>query len=375
MAKTAVNLSQLLAIKPEHVVPAPGNIVDLAYERAYEGGEMPIRVRVTTDVAGIATFTVTADAEEVAYSLEAARKALARSTGNDPDQPGGIERARAAMGAQAFEGNVVYLVKQRLLCLAYMRTGILPFLAPEYPPSEAPAEGRELAFTARVRLRPRGRVEDFSPVSVPFPAKREVTDKEIDEFIGQMLGGAFNLAAIPDEAKAGMERLRGQAREACEKRRDGEWWGDVMEAVADDFARTRLTAQPGVRYVTQLAELMANQLAEQLERSGTKWSDFTARPDFDMDAFKDAMMENAELSLSRGLALDAVAAHAGIRLTQDDVLETLSAVARGTESVAAQAIIDNGQLPQVIEVALRAKASNWLAENAVDTRETEDGAE
>ena len=42
-------------------------------------------------------------------------------------------------------------------------------------------------------------------------------------------------------------------------------------------------------------------------------------------------------------------------------------MAPGTESIAAQAMIDNGQLPQLVEVALRAKASDWLAKNAVDT--------
>ena len=29
-------------------------------------------------------------------------------------------------------------------------------------------------------------------------------------------------------------------------------------------------------------------------------------------------------------------------------------------------MIDNGQLPQVIEIALRAKAANWLAKHAQD---------
>ncbi len=368
MSETNVSLSQLLAVKPEHEVPGPGDIVDVTYGKRYEGGELPLSVHVVTDVAGIATFTVTADAEEVAYSMQAARKALVRASGNDPDKPDALGAARLAMGPQAFADNVVYLTKQRLMCLAYMRTGILPFLSAAYPPCDAPIEGKDFTFVARFRLRPRGKVEDFSPVRLAFPAKREVTDKDLDDFVGQMMGGAISMDSVPEEAKAGMARLRDQAREECENKRDNEWWGKLMDAVAEEFATTRLVDEPGVRYVTQLAELMANKFAENVERQGRTWDDFMAEPGFDMEEFKAAMMREAQASLRRGLALDAVVAHEGIALTEAEVLESLGGVARGAQAIAAQAMIDNGQLPQVIEIALRTKASNWLAEHAQDTQ-------
>lgn len=363
MTATAVTLSQLLAIKPEHEVPSPGDIVEYAYDK----GEMPVTVTVTTDVVGIATFMVTADADETQYSLEAARKALVRATGNDPDKPSSLGRARATFGEQAFDQNVVYLAKQRLLCLAYMRTGILPFLVPDFPHNEVPVEGQDFTFMAHVRLRPRGTVEDFSPVHFAFPAKPEVTDKDLDDFVGQMMGGLINMDAVPEEARPGMERLRGQAREACEKKRDAEWWGALMDAAGEEFSNARLTSAPGERYIVPLAELMANQLAAQIERTGRNWDEFTSDSEFNMDEFKQNMMANAELSLRRGMALDCVVAHEGMTLSEEDVLALLGPVAPGTESIAAQAMIDNGQLPQLVEVALRAKASDWLAKNAVDT--------
>ena len=363
MIATAVTLGQLLAIRPEHEVPNPGDIVEYAYEK----GDMPVTVTLTTDVAGIATFMVTADAAEMEYSLEAARKALVRSTGNDPEKPASLDRARATFGAQAFDQNVIYLAKQRLLCLAYMRTGILPFLLPDFPHNEVHTEGKDFTFLARVRLRPRGTVEDFSPIHFAFPAKPEVTDKDLDDFVGQMMGGLINMDAVPEEARPGMERLRGQAREACEKKRDAEWWGTLMDAAGEEFSNARLTCAPGERYIVQLAELMANQLAAQVERSGRTWDNFTNDPEFDMNEFKQSMMANAKLSLRRGMALDCVAAHEGMTLSEEDVLALLGPVAPGTEAIAAQAMIDNGQLPQLVEVALRAKASDWLAKNAVDT--------
>lgn len=363
MAASSVTLNQLLSIVPEHEVPAPGDIVDYSYA----AGVLPVSVHVKTDAAGVATFTVSASAEEAQYSMEAARKALVRTTGNDPDKPESLGRACAVFGAQAFGENVVYLVKQRLMCLAYMRTGILPFLTAEYSRAEVPVEGRDFTFTAYVRLRPRGTVKDFSPVELAFPAKPEVSEKDVDEFVGQMMGGAIRMDAVPEEAKAGMERLRGQAREACEKKRDNEWWEALMEAAAQKFTDTRLVGEPGVRYVLQLAELMANQFAENVERQGRKWEDFTKEPGFDMEEFKSSMMDAAKVSLRRGLALDCVVAHESMKLQAEDVLACLGPVARGTEAIAAQAMIDNGQLPQLIEVALRAKASDWLAQQAVDT--------
>lgn len=363
MTATAVTLGKLLAIRPEHEAPNPGDIVEYAYEK----GDMPVTVTLTTDVAGIATFMVTADAAETQYSLEAARKALVRATGNDPDKPSSLGRARATFGEQAFDQNVVYLAKQRLLCLAYMRTGILPFLVPDFPHNEVPVEGQDFTFMAHVRLRPRGTVEDFSPVHFAFPAKPEVTDKDLDAFVGQMMGGLINMDAVPEEARPGMERLRGQAREACEKKRDNEWWGTLMDAAGEEFSNARLTSAPGERYIAPLAELMANQLAAQIERTGRNWDEFTSDPEFNMDEFKQNMMANAELSLRRGMALDCVAAHECMTLSEEDVLALLGPVAPGAEAIAAQAMIDNGQLPQLVEVALRAKASDWLAKNAVDT--------
>ncbi len=364
-ATSPVTLGQLLAIRPEHEPPAPGDIVDYVYEKAYEGGRLPIRVRLTTDVAGIATFTVTAEAQEVRCSLEAARKALARSTGNDPDTPEGIGKARNALGTQEFASNAVYLAKRRLMCLAYMRTGVLPFLAADHPACPAPIEGQDFTFTARVRLRPRGEVSDFSPVRLELPAKPEVDEAQVEAFMGQMMGGTIDMASVPDEARAAMDRLRAQAREACEGQHDVAWRQAFAQKVCEEFAHTRLVDEPGVRYVTQLAELMANQFAEQLEASGRSWDEFTRDPDFDMDQFKERMMQAASESLRQGLALDCVVEHAHLTLTQDDVLASLGGVAPGTQAVAAQAMIDNGQLPQVVEVTLRAKAADWLAERAV----------
>ena len=362
MTETSVTLSKLLAVKPEHPVPGPGDVV--AYD--YPKGDLPVSVSVSTDAAGRATFTVTADAAETQYSMEAARRALIRSTGNDPDNPESLARARQSFGPMAFADNVIFLTKQRLLSIAFMRTGILPFLTPKFPKGDGPHENKDFTFTALVQLRPRGEVSGFEPVEMPFPPKQEVTDEKVDEFINQMMGGMLSMANVPEEAKAGMGRLRDQAREACERQRDNEHWGEVMEAVAAEFTK-RLLAKPGERYVLQLAEMMANQLAEQVERSGTRWADFIKDPEFSMDDFKANMMATAEMSLARGRALDALAAHEGVTLTEADVIECLGAVARGHEAEAARAMIDNGQLPQVVEVALRAKSTDLIARKAVDT--------
>ena len=111
---------------------------------------------------------------------------------------------------------------------------------------------------------------------------------------------------------------------------------------------------------------MANQFAASVEASGTPWDSYTADPSYNEEAFKASMTAQALQALRRGMVLDAVTAHEGIRLTLDDVLAALGSVARGRETVAAQAMLDNGQLPQLCEVALRAKAGEWVARHAED---------
>ena len=98
---------------------------------------------------------------------------------------------------------------------------------------------------------------------------------------------------------------------------------------------------------------MANRFAANVEAGGTTWQAYTADPSFDMERFKAQMTASALTALRRGLALDALAEHLGIEVTEADILAAVLPMSGpGQQQVAAQAMFDSGQLPQLCEVAL-----------------------
>lgn len=354
-------LASLIASVPEHPVPAPGQVARLDYPARFGG----VAVQVETAANGTAHLTVTASSEEAVRSVEAARNALVRSLGEDPADAQGLERARARVGMVAFAEEVNQLARQRLFALAVMRTGILPFLAPRYLDRSVPRPGESYRFEVEVLLRPQAELESYDAVALPFPERAPITDDDIERAMGALLGGPIRMASVPDEARASFGRLREEARQQLEAQQDAAHTEALIDRATDALI-ARLEAEPPQAYVELLRNQMANQFAASVEASGTSWDAYTADPTYSEEAFRERMTQEALQSLRRGMVLDAVAAHEGITLTLDDVLAALGPVARGQETTAAQAMLDSGRLPQLCEVARRAKAGEWIARHAVD---------
>jgi len=361
MAETSVSVLQMITFKPEHPLPAPGDVVHLEYPA--ESG--PVGVTVDTAEDGFATFTVTAPAQEATYSIEAARRALVRSLGLPVEDPESLGKAREKIGAMAFADNVSALTSQRLFSLAVLRTRILPFLAPQYVRGEAPRPDHDYTFQVRCRLRPRGTLSSYDPVELEFPPADPVAEEEIDQRLGSLMGN-IQWSAVPEEARPALEKLRGKIREQLEAEHEAMKVNKVAGLCGEELAK-RIEGELPAGYVELLRDEMAAQLAGQVEAQGMKWQEFIAQPDFDMDEFKATMTYNAEMSLRCGLAIDALAEHVGIELDLEDVYAMLGPMARGNEAEAAAAMLDSGRMAQLLEVALRAKTADWAARHAVDT--------
>lgn len=359
--RIAATLHDLISLAPEHKVPYAGDVVRLDYDPA----RGPVGVRVESDALGFAVFTVTVPEDEAMRSMDLARRALVRSTGNDPDDPQSVSRARGRMGAMAFADGVNRFARQRMFSLAVMRTRILPFLAPQYLSADGPRPGHDYTFQVRVRLRPRARLTSYGPVEVVFPARPEVGEHDVDVRLSAMMGGDVRWDQVPDDARPAFDGLRARAREQLEAERETAWRGMLADACSDVLA-DRLAAAPDRRYVELLRDEMANRFAAGVEADGTPWDRYIAAPDFDMEGFRASMTRNAEEALRRGLALDAMADHENIQLDEDDVLAAVALVSQGRDREAAQAMLDGGQLPQLCEVARRAKTSEWVASRAVE---------
>jgi hypothetical protein len=369
--RASITLDQILSHTPEHPVPAAGDAVELDYA-ALPGS---VAVQVVTGENGFGLMTVTVGSDVYDYSVGVSRRALVRMAGFDAEKPDGLAQATEKLGAETFAHNLDVLVYQRLVALAELRTGILPFGAMHRASAFEPVDdGAAYRFRSRFALRPKGELSSYDPVEVAFPAKPEASEEQIDAILARAMGGQLSWDMVPEEARPGLERLRGMAREQADRENEMLWRNQVADVCAAALS-TRLVEPVPERFVNALREDIANAFAANVEKSGTTWKDYTAQPEFDMEEFKAQMTQNARDSLAQGLALDLVAAHEGIRLDADDVYASVAPMSQGHGAEAVQGLIENGQLPQVLEVALRAKTSGWVAEHAHDLNGTDIAAD
>lgn len=345
------DLADIVCRKPEHVPPRPGNIVDLSYPAA---GPLP-EVRLATDPVGNATMLVRTSVEEAKRLADAARNAIDRSVRQaKKDTPGRAELETAAAD----------LARRGLFAQAVLRTGVFPFLDPRFSETEGIAPEGTCEFCASFTLRPQAELSDYGPVRVDKQAEAPDDESRVDEYLTRLTGGAVRWQDVPDEAQESLERLRDRARRQMRVDDEAKHTAEFMRRCSNELAE-RLMRDAPTRYVELLRDELAARYAGAVEQSGQAWSDYTATPGFSLDAFKEQMTTEARASLHRGLALDAVARHFAIGLTEEDLLDCLAGVARGHELEAARALYDNGQIAQFVERALRAKTSDFVARRAI----------
>ncbi len=180
--KSALDRRAAKAARPEPRAPRAGDETELIYDP--KPGS--VGVRLATDAEGTARFTVTAPAADVAASMQAARTALVQNFGVDPRDVQAVEAVRSQLGAGTFDAFVTTFVQQHFFSEALLRTGVLPFLDPDLLTSDAPVEGQDYTFEVETLLRPSIELTSYDPVEVALPLKREVTSKDVTEYLANM---------------------------------------------------------------------------------------------------------------------------------------------------------------------------------------------
>ena len=354
------DLKRIVGTTPEHPVPHAGDVVDLTYPPLDSG----VGVWLTSDAHGNARMRVTAYAAVAASCMQTAQRALIRSTGTDPEEVDALDKARGVLGAMEFANNVNVLTKRAIATLAFLRTGVMPFLAPRYPASDGPLTGRPFVFDVEFLLEPSGTLADYSQLKVRIPELGRIDERRVNDLARQLAGGRDTLDDLPVEAA---DVLRAKAREGVVLELENDRRTRLMELCANEVA-SRLVSPPPQPYVELLRNELANRFAEGIVASGRSWEQHISSPEFNMEAFKAQMTAEATASLRRGMALDAVAEREGILIDEADLFDCLAAIAKGHELEAAQGMLESGQILQFLESARRSKTSDWLASHAVDTR-------
>jgi trigger factor len=137
----------------------------------------------------------------------------------------------------------------------------------------------------------------------------------------------------------------------------------VVEAIGEHLT---LEEVPDA-YSEQVFNELANQFLSQLQSQNMSLDMYLQSRGATPDDFVADLREQANERARQSLALDALAAHLGLEVTEEDVRAEFERANVPNVDAAINDFRNEGRLPAVRESILRTKAVNWLVENAVVT--------
>ncbi len=161
--------------------PQAGSVCELEYD-AKPGS---VACKLATDATGMAHFTVTAPADDVAQAIEQAQTGLAATFGA-PADPETLKVIREQMGQEAFDSFITTFVQRHFFAQALLRTGVLPFLEPDHLTATVPQAGQDYTFEMQSLLRPSYELSSYDPVRVKLPEKQQVSSKDVSAYLDNM---------------------------------------------------------------------------------------------------------------------------------------------------------------------------------------------
>jgi trigger factor len=148
-------------------------------------------------------LTVEVPPEEFAKDLDRAYRRLAQRIRVPGFRKGKVPRKiiDAQIGRDAVLEEFVHETVPSYYARAVRDNELAPISEPEVNVEQA-EEGHALVFTATLEVRPRLTLDDYSDVTVPMPST-DVTDQDVDEFIGRLRDRFAELEAVGHPARGG----------------------------------------------------------------------------------------------------------------------------------------------------------------------------
>lgn len=268
---------------------------------------------------------------------------------------------------------------------AISQKNIEPIMEPELKSLGELIPGTDFSFVAVVSPKPYFELSSYEPVTVKIP-KITVTEKEIDE---QILFLAQRHAKIVVEE--GSERLEEENR-VVPAITDA-WVKDNMPELENVDGLREMLREQGIEFKTKeqegmelfatasaLAErfegviadeiyefmrsdMLAN-IAEELRQNGTTLEQYVKNMGVEMQQFQMMLMMQVRETLRQSFALDALARHLKITITDEDISEALTRMTPGNEERALLEFEESGRMYMLREFATRTKANQWLVQTA-----------
>jgi trigger factor len=133
----------------------------------------------------------------------------------------------------------------------------------------------------------------------------------------------------------------------------------VVEAIGAHLALEEIPET----YVNQIYNEIANQFLSQLQSQNLSLTTYLQSRGATAEDFMADMRAQADERARQSLALDALAAHLGVEVSDDDVRTEFESAGVPDVKAAMKDFLNEGRMPAVRESIRRSKAAEWLVEN------------
>jgi trigger factor len=263
------------------------------------------------------------------------------------DAPEGAEATKDDFIEADIEGDVPFAGENRLLTLS---SGTVPEVI------EEKLVGAKVGDV--IDIEDYKADDDAEPVSIKITVKNirnKVVPELTDEFANTFFGFE-NVAALRDAVK---DEINGQKVQQLP---------DMKEARAVEALAQRLELETVPEdYEKQIFNEIGQNFIMDLQAQGMSVDEFLSRRHITMDALLNDMHEQAEEHARESLALDALAKHLAIEVTEEDVKKELGDAGIKDVDAKYEEFILDGRMPALRDTIRRSKADEWLIETAVVT--------
>lgn len=229
-----------------------------------------------------------------------------------------------------------------------MGAGMLPEGLEEGLKGMKVGDTKEIAFT-------QGEGDDEQQVTLKVTVKG-LREKHIPELTDEFCSDAFGF----DDVAAFREAISEEIAKDKEQH---------LPALKEDRVVTELTKrleldEVPADYIEQIYTEIAQQFVRDLQAQGQTVDSFLQLRHITMNQLLEDMRTQAAEHARQSLALDALASHLDIQVTEDDVRSEIAEA--GVEDIdgTIASFTKDGQLPAIRETIKRSKAVQWLLENA-----------
>ncbi|MDR2109158.1 MAG: hypothetical protein LBP28_06850 [Coriobacteriales bacterium] len=194
-----------------------------------------------------------------------------------------------------------------------------------------------------------------------MPVSSTVTLTQVNKKVVPAVTDAWVAATIPNANT--VEELKARIRQEGEEYKQKELENQKFFATASELATRFKGFIPDEIYEYTRANMLQG-IQASLQQQGMDLKTYLQQQGMDEQQFSMQVMLQVRESLRQGFALDALARHLKLTVTDDDYNDALSRIAPGNEEQAREQYESNGRAYLITEAALRTKANKWLVETA-----------